>query len=274
MKQYKTNTPSCDCLPLFEWVSLAIHDGEPVFIMQNDELSSKEKNKLHAKAYQQSVEYKEYAKNYRNKPESILARKAYRLTEKAKAAEKARRNLDSVKNYIRLNNRKPETIKAKKEYAQSAEGKEYFKNYHKRPEVVAKRQSQERKDCLKKWQQSEKGRLMRKVWLESYKKTKKYRASVSAQASRRRAIKKRAPLADAKVIAAWFKKWKTLDVVFCHWCHGQFKVKECEADHVMPISKGGAHSIDNLVISCVSCNRRKAAKTPSEWVAELRLQPI
>lgn len=37
-----------------------------------------------------------------------------------------------------------------------------------------------------------------------------------------------------------------------------------ELDHVTPWSKGGDHKVDNLVVSCRSCNRRKRDKTPTE----------
>lgn len=38
-----------------------------------------------------------------------------------------------------------------------------------------------------------------------------------------------------------------------------------EWDHVIPISRGGSHSIGNLVPSCRKCNRNKHVKFVSEW---------
>lgn len=35
-------------------------------------------------------------------------------------------------------------------------------------------------------------------------------------------------------------------------------------DHVIPRHRGGAHSWDNLVSACKSCNHRKAGRTPQE----------
>lgn len=48
----------------------------------------------------------------------------------------------------------------------------------------------------------------------------------------------------------------------CFYCGAKSKV---ELDHVIPISKGGTHSIGNLVAACISCNRSKGAKTIMEW---------
>lgn len=50
----------------------------------------------------------------------------------------------------------------------------------------------------------------------------------------------------------------------CAYCgitlHGEFHV-----DHIMPLSRGGSNSPDNLCISCQSCNCSKHDKTPDEW---------
>lgn len=39
-------------------------------------------------------------------------------------------------------------------------------------------------------------------------------------------------------------------------------------DHIIPISRGGADSVDNLVACCFQCNARKHAKTPFEFFCE------
>lgn len=38
-----------------------------------------------------------------------------------------------------------------------------------------------------------------------------------------------------------------------------------EQDHVTPISKGGLHTVGNVVPACKSCNSRKGAKDPRAW---------
>ena len=42
----------------------------------------------------------------------------------------------------------------------------------------------------------------------------------------------------------------------CHWCR---KAKATEADHLIELSRGGTHELDNLVPSCKSCNSRRGA---------------
>lgn len=49
----------------------------------------------------------------------------------------------------------------------------------------------------------------------------------------------------------------------CHYCRQQ---KKLTFDHVKPLAKGGAHSRDNIVMACGSCNSRKGAKDPTEFV--------
>jgi len=39
-------------------------------------------------------------------------------------------------------------------------------------------------------------------------------------------------------------------------------------DHIIPISKGGPHSRDNVVMACCSCNSSKGAKDPAKFARE------
>ena len=40
-------------------------------------------------------------------------------------------------------------------------------------------------------------------------------------------------------------------------------------DHLIPLSRGGSNSPENIVISCPSCNLSKGAKLPQEWNGRL-----
>ncbi len=55
----------------------------------------------------------------------------------------------------------------------------------------------------------------------------------------------------------------------CQYCLKQPKVSELNIDHVVPRSRGGQDSWENLVTACKICNLRKGRRTPEE--ASMRL---
>ena len=56
----------------------------------------------------------------------------------------------------------------------------------------------------------------------------------------------------------------------CQYCGTN---KHLTLDHVIPRSKGGRHTWDNVVIACEKCNSRKGNKTPAEAGMPLRKLP-
>lgn len=50
----------------------------------------------------------------------------------------------------------------------------------------------------------------------------------------------------------------------CQYCAKKFPTKELTLDHVMPVSRGGQHTWDNVVAACGKCNNKKGNRTPSE----------
>ena len=52
----------------------------------------------------------------------------------------------------------------------------------------------------------------------------------------------------------------------CAYCCEPTRRRLRQLDHVMPISAGGIHSEDNLVMSCRRCNLEKRAKLPLQWL--------
>lgn len=53
-------------------------------------------------------------------------------------------------------------------------------------------------------------------------------------------------------------RWK------CQYCASDFKTHELTFDHVIPRSRGGRTSWDNIVAACRSCNTQKGSKMPHE----------
>lgn len=55
------------------------------------------------------------------------------------------------------------------------------------------------------------------------------------------------------------------DNYMCAYCNRQiYDSKRLSLDHIIPKSKGGRGSTDNLVTSCKSCNNKKSDRTPEE----------
>ncbi len=59
----------------------------------------------------------------------------------------------------------------------------------------------------------------------------------------------------------------------CQYCHRRPGVRELNLDHVMPRSRGGRSTWENLVTSCRECNLRKGWATPEESGMPLRTRP-
>jgi hypothetical protein len=64
----------------------------------------------------------------------------------------------------------------------------------------------------------------------------------------------------------------------CYYCEttmdftpgklGVWNPIKASIEHLMPLSRGGAHSFDNTVLACLQCNVRKHAKTEEEWLSK------
>ena len=54
----------------------------------------------------------------------------------------------------------------------------------------------------------------------------------------------------------------------CYWCNVDIKNKKFHIDHYIPISNGGTHTKDNIVITCPTCNMSKNKKDPFLYAQE------
>ncbi len=57
----------------------------------------------------------------------------------------------------------------------------------------------------------------------------------------------------------------------CQYCG--YKGDELTLDHIIPRSRGGGDSWENLITACMRCNVKKGSRTPKEANLHLRTQP-
>lgn len=60
----------------------------------------------------------------------------------------------------------------------------------------------------------------------------------------------------------------------CQYCARHLPTRELNIDHVLPRSRGGSDSWENLVTACRPCNLRKGRRTPEEAAMRLLRAPI
>jgi 5-methylcytosine-specific restriction endonuclease McrA len=64
------------------------------------------------------------------------------------------------------------------------------------------------------------------------------------------------------------------DHYVCQYCGIQPGMGELTIDHIVPRAQGGVSSWTNCVLACVTCNKRKADRTPRQASMTLRRQPV
>ncbi len=64
------------------------------------------------------------------------------------------------------------------------------------------------------------------------------------------------------------------DANVCQYCGGKFPTSELSLDHVLPRSRGGETTWENMVCACVACNVRKGGRTPREAHMHLFRKPV
>lgn len=99
-----------------------------------------------------------------------------------------------------------------------------------------------------------------KEHIKSYDKKKRIlnKDAIKIQKEKRIALEKNAPIIDLTVA-----QWNFIKKMYgfrCAYC-GK-KPKELTKDHIVPLIKGGSHTMDNIVPACRSCNSRKQTGPP------------
>ena len=66
----------------------------------------------------------------------------------------------------------------------------------------------------------------------------------------------------------------TRDNFACQYCGDKQPTEDLTFDHVLPRSKGGKTSWENIVTCCAECNRKKDARTPEQAGMRLKRKPV
>jgi 5-methylcytosine-specific restriction endonuclease McrA len=59
----------------------------------------------------------------------------------------------------------------------------------------------------------------------------------------------------------------------CQYCGRHFPIQQLSLDHVLPRSRGGTTTWENVVCACLGCNVRKGGRTPHEAKMTLICRP-
>lgn len=95
----------------------------------------------------------------------------------------------------------------------------------------------------------------------------------AANNKRLTAIQK-ATIGNVDEIKTLVTAWNSDPNTCCYYCAAPIYGTKFHIDHIIPISRGGAHHIDNLCPSCSLCNLSKHDKLVSEWRPELSAEPV
>lgn len=93
----------------------------------------------------------------------------------------------------------------------------------------------------------------------------KYKARSFHSCSKRRARIKQTNI-NPKPILDFVESVKSKPSAICYYCQKKVSTKHIQFDHMIPLSKGGMHSVENLCVSCDKCNLSKHDKLIADWM--------
>jgi 5-methylcytosine-specific restriction endonuclease McrA len=132
----------------------------------------------------------------------------------------------------------------------------YRKENSEKRKVSAAKYREENSEKIKEYGRSEKHKVGMANWV------KMHPEKVAVIRSKRRALKyANTPLAEMLMSTEWLVVLAAA-AGLCHYCHKEAKLT---IDHVIPLSRGGKDSKDNVVAACLRCNTSKGNKTLEEW---------
>jgi 5-methylcytosine-specific restriction endonuclease McrA len=83
-----------------------------------------------------------------------------------------------------------------------------------------------------------------------------FRQKASSQVSQAKVRARAAGVKNTLTTGEWLAALEASEGV-CHYCGVYYGVENLTIEHVVSISHGGAHAIENVVPACWTCNRKK-----------------
>lgn len=183
--------------------------------------------------------------------------------------------IDAIKKWQENNKEKVKSYKQKWIENNPDYNKKYYKNN--RDTILSKnkiwnKENKERMKIYKKeWCENNKGRLIEKCrtryidnkeniteQIREYQKSEKGKATRQRAKFKRRTILKH--ITNTLTSGEWLSILKEYDYR-CAYCDVEFEVENMPTkDHIIPISKGGHNTKENIVPACRSCNSKKNNK--------------
>lgn len=116
-------------------------------------------------------------------------------------------------------------------------------------------------------------REMNKEKLPVYNKRAKLNRKAQAYAETNARLKKlKAATVDVESVAAFYTFVRTQLRIKCAYCETMVEGSKAHLDHIIPISRGGLHSVENLCAACPPCNLSKQGKLVTEWRPLIAIQ--
>lgn len=70
---------------------------------------------------------------------------------------------------------------------------------------------------------------------------------------------------DLAGVREFYIRIENQEILNCSYCQKLISRQEVQVDHVVPLSRGGHHTADNLAVSCKRCNCSKSNRLLKEW---------
>ncbi len=127
------------------------------------------------------------------------------------------------------------------------------------PLRIARRKEQRRQYAIRTLARTRKQRRARmRAWRKANReRTRAYR--------RAREQRKWSTCDDPGPVKKFYRYVHTAPAIKCHYCGKDAPKGKRHVDHLIPLSRGGAHVLGNLVAACAACNLSKHTKTVDEF---------